>query len=95
MPVKCNIHPWMKAYVVLRSSPYMAKTDQDGRFTIKNLPAGKHVFRVWHERAGYVKNVQLGDHKIDSKGRLEVTIRTGSNPLSTATLPPETFELIR
>ena len=77
----------MKAHVVLRSTPYMAKTDEDGRFSIKNLPTGKHQFRVWHERVGYLKDIPLGNHRIDSKGRLEVTIKPGNNQLPDTRLP--------
>lgn len=59
----------------------MAKTDHDGRFTIENLPVGRHVFRLWHERAGYLRNVKIGALVTDSKGRLTLTIREGDNEL--------------
>ena len=36
--VKCNIHPWMSAILVIKDHPYMAKTDKDGKFEIKDLP---------------------------------------------------------
>jgi plastocyanin len=52
--VKCDYHPWMMAYWLVLDHPYAAATDAKGNFTIKNLPAGKHEFRVWHERAGYL-----------------------------------------
>ena len=54
MPVKCDIHPWMRAYWLIIDHPWAAVTDKDGKFTIENLPAGEHEFRVWHERAGYL-----------------------------------------
>ena len=38
--VACNVHPWMKSYLLIRDNPYMATTAKDGRFEIKNLPAG-------------------------------------------------------
>jgi hypothetical protein len=64
--VKCDLHPWMRAYHFPIDHPYVAVTDQDGKFSIKGLPAGKHVFKVWHEKAP-------GDAKLLER-RLEVTI---------------------
>ena len=54
MPVKCDIHPWMKAHWLILDHPYAAITDKQGRFKIEKLPAGDVEFRVWHERVGYV-----------------------------------------
>lgn len=48
--VKCDVHPWMAAWVGVVDHPYFALTDADGRFTIKNLPPGKYTLEVWHER---------------------------------------------
>ena len=76
---------------MLRSNPYMAKTDSDGRFVIKNLPVGKHVFRLWHERCGYLRDVRIGPHTTDSKGRLTVTVSKGANKLSETRLAPKIF----
>ena len=50
--VYCNIHPQMSAVVVVRDNPYFAKVNADGTFAIDNVPAGKHVVKAWHERAG-------------------------------------------
>ena len=50
--VYCNIHPQMSAVVVVRDNPFFAKVSPDGTFTIDNVPAGKHVLKAWHERAG-------------------------------------------
>src|SRR5262249_53703305 len=47
--VACNIHPWMKGWVRVFDHPYFAVTDADGRFEIKNAPAGKCRLVVWHE----------------------------------------------
>lgn len=52
--VKCDIHPWMKAWWVVVDHPYAAVTDKDGKFTIENLPAGENEFRVWHEKIGFI-----------------------------------------
>ena len=75
--VACNVHPWMKAYLLIRDNPYMAVTDAKGNFEIKNLPAGKHEFVFWHEAKGNIRNLKLGDSKTDRKGRAKITIKAG------------------
>jgi hypothetical protein len=74
--VSCNIHPWMSAYCLVRKSPYFAVTNQEGKFEIKNLPAGVPLkFRVWQERTRFIPQV-TATGKIDkySKGRLELKL---------------------
>lgn len=51
LEVRCDFHPWMKAYHFPVDHPYFAVTDKDGKFKIEGLPPGKHSFNVWHERA--------------------------------------------
>lgn len=61
MQVKCDIHSWMMANWLILDHPYATITDEQGKFTIEKLPAGKHQLRVWHERIGYInvdKNFQ-------------------------------------
>jgi plastocyanin len=65
---KCTIHPWMAGYVRVFDHPYYAVTDADGKFEIKNAPAGKFRIVFWHEngvRGG--KTGRFGD-PIDIKG---------------------------
>jgi len=65
--VKCDFHPWMQAYWLVLDHPYAAVTDKDGKFSIPNLPAGDHEFRVWHEKVGYINRkytvkIKAGDN---------------------------------
>jgi hypothetical protein len=49
--VKCNIHPWMHGYFVVVKGPY-ATTDENGSYTIKNVPAGSYTVTAWQEDLG-------------------------------------------
>jgi len=51
--VTCDIHSWMRAWVLVVDHPYATITAADGTFTIKDLPAGEHELRMWHERIGF------------------------------------------
>src|SRR5262252_3593717 len=55
IPVKCNEHPWMRAYIAVFRHPFFAVTGTDGRFELKNLPSGTYVITAWHEKLGSVE----------------------------------------
>ena len=50
--MKCDVHPWMFAYIGVVDHPYFAVTDKNGSFTIPNLPAGKYTIEARHMKAG-------------------------------------------
>jgi len=52
IPVKCNVHPWMKSYVAVFKHPYFFVTGKDGTFTLKDLPPGTYALTAWHEKYG-------------------------------------------
>ena len=52
VPFNCNVHAWMNAYVGVLEHPYFAVTDENGRFSIPQLPAGTLTLEIWHERLG-------------------------------------------
>ncbi|MDX6694264.1 MAG: hypothetical protein QOF02_1867 [Blastocatellia bacterium] len=64
IPVKCNQHPWMKAYVSVLSHPFFFVTKEDGTFEIKGVPPGTYTLVAWHEKLGE-KTAQV---KVDAKG---------------------------
>lgn len=59
---KCDVHPWMGAYIGVVDHPYFAVTGADGSFTIEGLPAGDYVVEAWHESLGTkTTNVTVAD----------------------------------
>jgi hypothetical protein len=50
--VKCDVHPWMGAWVAVFDHPYFSVTGDDGTFTIKGLPDGTYTLQAWHETLG-------------------------------------------
>jgi plastocyanin len=50
--LQCDVHGWMKAYVVVNDSPYFAVTDAEGKFEIKDLPVGDYTLEAWHPTLG-------------------------------------------
>jgi hypothetical protein len=76
-PVSCNIHPWMKGWLLVRDDPYMAVSAADGTFEIKNIPVGQHEFQFWQEAAGFLKEVSFKGGKADRRGRAKIKIESG------------------
>lgn len=52
IPVKCNVHPWMRGYIAVFKHPFFAVTGKDGQFDLSNLPPGTYTIKAWHEKLG-------------------------------------------
>jgi plastocyanin len=52
IPLRCNVHPWMKSYVFVFSHPYFAVTGQSGQYELRNVPAGIYKVDAWQEKYG-------------------------------------------
>jgi plastocyanin len=50
--IKCDVHPWMSAYVGVFTHPFFSVTGTNGKFTIPNLEPGTYEITAWHERLG-------------------------------------------
>ena len=50
--IKCEVHPWMRAYAGVLEHPYFGTTGEDGVAEIKDLPAGEYTLEAWHEKYG-------------------------------------------
>jgi plastocyanin len=47
--IKCDVHPWMQAYIGVFTHPFFATTGKDGKFTISGLDPGTYTITAWHE----------------------------------------------
>lgn len=67
VPILCNVHPEMSAYLVVVPTPYFAVSDQTGTYKIENVPDGSYTVVAWHEGAkNQSKPVAVtGDTKAD------------------------------
>lgn len=64
IPVKCNVHAWMKSYVAVLEHPFFAITNEQGEFALPPLPPGDYTVAAWHEAFGEVERritVRPGD----------------------------------
>jgi plastocyanin len=50
VPLLCNVHAEMSAFVVVLDNPYFGVTAKDGSFAIKNVPPGTYKLKTWHEK---------------------------------------------
>ena len=90
--VTCNIHPWMKAWVVIRDNPYCAVSKPDGSFEIAHMPAGEVELQFWHEKAGYISEAKIaGKSEKISKGRKKIVVKSGDNDLGEWVLDASAF----
>ena len=60
--ISCDLHGWMRAWVVVMEHPFHAVTGSAGEVAPTNVPPGKYTLNVWHEALGAVtKDVTVGD----------------------------------
>ena len=64
--VKCDVHNWMRAYVLVHDNPYIAVTDASAVLLIEDIPPGNYRYAAWHEKLG------------ESSGMIKVSARRES-----------------
>ena len=99
VPVKCNQHPWMKAYIGVMKHPFFAVSAEDGTFTISGVPAGTYTVVAWKEGgAGTEKTLQV---TVPANGSAKADFAFGeaatgsAQPSSLQMMPAIEFPMIR
>jgi hypothetical protein len=69
--VRCDVHPWMSAWIGVFENPYFAVTGDDGTFEIKDLPSGEYKLVAWHELYGELKRPLKVDEKQPAEVKFE------------------------
>jgi hypothetical protein len=72
LEVRCDLHPWDRAWVAVFDHPYFRTTDRDGAFTLDSVPPGTYTLVAWHPRLGVV--------------RQKVTVEAGKESAVTVTM---------
>lgn len=79
MPVYCNVHARMGAFIVVVPTAWFAQAAADGRWSITNVPAGRYTLHLWHERATAqtrsitvaATGTEVADAQLDARGFVE------------------------
>lgn len=62
IPIRCDVHPWMQAYVGVVPHAFFDVSGEDGSFRMEGVPPGDYVLEVWHETLGtQTMNVTVTD----------------------------------
>ena len=68
--IKCDVHPWMKAWIMVADHPYFAITDENGYYKIDNIPEGNYEVVFWQEK---LSNLPANTFNLPSN-TLEITV---------------------
>lgn len=71
--VRCDQHPWTRAWIAVFDHPYFAQTAPNGAFAIDSIPPGSYTLKAWHERTGLVSQIVV----VDAGGRSLATVLVG------------------
>jgi plastocyanin len=76
--VDCDLHSWMRGWVVVADHPYYAVTNEEGEFAFDNVSPGKYQLVVWHETLGVVRQ----EVTLSSDGNRPLVVRMQKNSQS-------------
>jgi hypothetical protein len=71
--IDCDLHSWMRAWVVVAEHPFYAVTGSEGEFALDNVPPGRYTLQIWQETLGIVTR----DVVVPSSGDAPVTLEIG------------------
>lgn len=64
IPVRCDVHGWMSAWIFVADHPYYDVSSAEGTFRLTEVPPGSYTLEVWHEALGkQSRNVQVGPNE--------------------------------
>lgn len=90
IPVDCNIHPWMRAYVVVLDNPFADVSNDSGEIEIKGLPAGKEIEFAVRFEGGKLDKVTVDGKKTDwRRQRFEIDLKAGVNDMGDILVPAD------
>ena len=92
--VSCSIHPWMRGYLVVQDTPYIAITKADGTFEIEGLPVGKEIeFQVSHPKSKRIDEATVdGKSTKWKRGRFKQKLVAGENDMGDLGVKPDQFK---
>ena len=70
LELRCDLHPWTRAWIAVFDHPYFTQTSPSGAFAIDSIPPGSYTLKAWHERTGLVSQIVV----IDAGGRTEASV---------------------
>jgi uncharacterized protein (DUF2141 family) len=74
IPVRCNNHPWMQAYINVAANPFLAVSDESGHYSINGLPPGVYTLTAVQEQLG----TKLATVTVTSQGVTESDLHFGT-----------------
>lgn len=83
VPIRCDVHGWMRAFVGVTTHPYHAVSDGSGSFSLQDLPPGEYVIEAWHSRLG----TQEQTVTVETGGTAEVSFTFTADMLANAVVP--------
>ena len=86
VPMKCDVHAWMNAWIGVVNHPYFAVTGADGTFSLPGLPPGTYAVEAWHEAAG----TQSGTVTVTARGTADSGPHLQGARRHERALPPRT-----
>jgi plastocyanin len=91
VPVKCNQHPWMRAYIGVMRTPFFDVSETNGAYEIKGVPPGKYTIVAWREGTPNGQEKTM-DVTVPANGAAKADFSfTGSGPATTSTKPSLTM----
>jgi plastocyanin len=75
VPVRCNNHPWMNAFINVSATPFFGMTGADGHFSIAGLPAGTYTLAAVHEKMGEQTMTVTVEPKATTKADLSFNVK--------------------